>query len=38
MKNVLITGGAGFFGSLLKQTLLDRGYLCVSIDLEKDSA
>jgi len=38
MKTVLITGGAGFFGGLLKQALLDRGYTCVSIDLEKDDA
>jgi nucleoside-diphosphate-sugar epimerase len=38
MKSVLITGGAGFFGGLLKQSLLDRGYSCVSIDLEKDDA
>jgi len=38
MKKVLITGGAGFFGGLLKQSLLDRGYICVSVDLEKDDA
>ncbi|MCL2284284.1 MAG: NAD(P)-dependent oxidoreductase [Fibromonadales bacterium] len=38
MKNVLITGGAGFFGGLLKQALLDKGIQCVSIDLEKDNA
>jgi nucleoside-diphosphate-sugar epimerase len=36
MKKALITGGAGFFGSLLKQALLGRGMQCVSVDLEKD--
>jgi UDP-glucose 4-epimerase len=33
---VLITGGAGFFGSILKERLLAEGYQCVSIDLVKD--
>ncbi|MGA2625203.1 MAG: NAD(P)-dependent oxidoreductase [Bacteroidota bacterium] len=37
MKKVLITGGAGFFGELLKKELLNAGYICVSIDLEKDT-
>ena len=32
----LITGGAGFFGSILKQYLLNDGDSCVSIDLEHD--
>jgi UDP-glucose 4-epimerase len=35
-KKVLITGGAGFFGELLKRELLVRGYRCVSLDLEPD--
>ncbi len=36
MKTVLVTGGAGFFGSLLKKTLAEEGHRCVSIDLERD--
>jgi nucleoside-diphosphate-sugar epimerase len=34
MSAVLVTGGSGFFGSLLIQRLLDEGLDCVSIDLE----
>ena len=37
MAHYLITGGAGFFGSILKNILLDRGHSVVSIDLEPDS-
>ena len=33
----LITGGAGFFGTILKQYFLEQGHQCVSIDLEPDS-
>lgn len=36
MKKYLITGGAGFFGSILKKSLIEDGNFCVSIDLEKD--
>lgn len=36
MSTFLITGGAGFFGSILKKELLDLGHQCVSIDLEND--
>lgn len=36
MRTLLVTGGAGFFGSLLKSALCERGDRCVSIDLEKD--
>jgi nucleoside-diphosphate-sugar epimerase len=36
MKTVLVTGGAGFFGELLKKQLLNNGFYCVSIDLEDD--
>jgi len=36
MKRVLITGGSGFFGELLKKRLLENGFYCVNIDLEAD--
>ncbi len=37
MAHYLITGGAGFFGSILKKILLDRGDAVVSVDLEPDT-
>ena len=36
MPRYLITGGAGFFGTILKKYFLDKGAECVSIDLEPD--
>ncbi len=36
MTTYLVTGGAGFFGGLLKRRLLDEGARVVSIDLQPD--
>lgn len=36
-KTILITGGSGFVGDLLKRELLNKGFLCINIDLEKDT-
>lgn len=36
MTTALITGGAGFFGDILKSRLLAAGARCVSIDLQPD--
>jgi len=36
MAHVLVTGGAGFFGGVLKRRLLSSGETVVSIDLERD--
>src|SRR5262245_37537135 len=33
----LITGGAGFFGDILKNSLLTSGSFCVSVDVEPDA-
>jgi UDP-glucose 4-epimerase len=33
---VLLTGGAGFFGRILKRRVLELGYECVSIDVVRD--
>jgi nucleoside-diphosphate-sugar epimerase len=37
MNTILLTGGAGFFGGILKHQLLARGFRVVSIDLEPDA-
>ena len=37
MKKYLITGGAGFFGSILKEDLLRDGNFCVGVDIETDT-
>jgi len=37
MGRYLVTGGAGFFGGVLKRTLLEAGDSCVSIDLQPDT-
>lgn len=37
MAHYLVTGGAGFFGTILKKRLLDLGHKVVSIDLEPDA-
>jgi nucleoside-diphosphate-sugar epimerase len=36
MKTALVTGGSGFFGSILKRRLLDLGIEVVNIDLQRD--
>ena len=33
---VLVTGGSGFFGDILKKRLLESGYTVVTVDLEQD--
>ena len=33
---VLVTGGSGFFGGILKRVLLEKGFFCLSVDLEHD--
>ena len=36
MKTAFVSGGSGFFGSILKRALLERGWAVVNIDLVKD--
>jgi nucleoside-diphosphate-sugar epimerase len=37
MREVLVTGGSGFFGGVLKRRLLAEGFRCVNIDLVPDA-
>ncbi len=37
MPNVLVTGGSGFFGGVLKRRLLSEGFTCVNFDLLPDA-
>lgn len=36
MRDVLVTGGSGFFGGILKRRLLDRGFSVTNLDLVRD--
>jgi nucleoside-diphosphate-sugar epimerase len=36
MSTVLLTGGSGFFGGVLKNRLLASGLTCVNVDLQRD--
>ena len=36
MKTIMVTGGAGFFGGVLKRELLDAGHRCISVDICPD--
>lgn len=37
MPQILITGGSGFFGGILKRRLLSDGFSCINLDLVPDS-
>ena len=36
MKTILVTGGAGFFGGIVKRHILEQGHRCISVDLVRD--
>lgn len=36
MKTILVTGGAGFFGGVLKREILNAGNRCISVDIVPD--
>ena len=36
MKTLLVTGGGGFFGGIVKRHILEQGHRCISVDLVPD--
>jgi len=36
MKTIMVTGGAGFFGGILKRAILESGHRCISVDVCPD--
>ncbi|HEY3824350.1 MAG TPA: NAD-dependent epimerase/dehydratase family protein, partial [Bryobacteraceae bacterium] len=36
MKTILVTGGGGFFGGIVKRHILEQGHRCISVDLVPD--
>lgn len=36
MPHILVTGGSGFFGGILKRRLLSEGFSCINVDLVPD--
>lgn len=36
MKTVMVTGASGFFGGILKRTMLDAGYRVINVDIVRD--
>jgi len=36
MKTIMVTGGAGFFGGILKRAILESGDRCISVDVVPD--
>jgi nucleoside-diphosphate-sugar epimerase len=35
-KTILVTGGSGFFGGIIKRHILEQGHRCINVDLVKD--
>ena len=35
-QTILVTGGAGFFGGIMKRHILDQGHRCISVDVVSD--
>ncbi len=37
LRTILVTGGSGFFGGIMKRHILEQGHRCINVDLVKDA-